>query len=120
MTNIGFRILPFPKRPSPKLLAELRKIVTAHLSDNMNRLYAVAAEIRPYHRRGKLVGPALTVKVPPGDNLMVHKAIDIAPDIIKLAREQAVKETAVLKAIRQGKLDRAWVDRTLRQLGCDV
>jgi RraA family protein len=78
MANIGFRILPFPKRPSPKLLAELRKIVTAHLSDNMNRLHAIGPEIRPCHKRGSLVGPALTVKVPPGDNLMVHKAIDIA------------------------------------------
>ena len=44
----------------------------------MSRLHAVAAEIRPYHNKSKLVGPALTVKVPPGDNLMVHKAIDIA------------------------------------------
>ena len=78
MSNIGFRILPFPKHPPQKLLSELQKIVTAHLSDSMNRLHSVAAEIRPYHKRGKLVGPALTVKVPPGDNLMVHKAIDIA------------------------------------------
>ena len=30
------------------------------------------------HRGGKLCGPALTVKVAPGDNLMVHKALDIA------------------------------------------
>ena len=30
------------------------------------------------HRAGGLAGPALTVKVPPGDNLMVHKAIALA------------------------------------------
>jgi RraA family protein len=30
------------------------------------------------HKGDQLVGNALTVKVPPGDNLMVHKAIDIA------------------------------------------
>jgi regulator of RNase E activity RraA len=30
------------------------------------------------HRGGKLAGPALTVRAGPGDNLMAHKAIDIA------------------------------------------
>ena len=53
-------------------------MVTAHLSDNMNRLVAGGAALRPMHGGGKLCGPALTVKVAPGDNLMVHKAIDIA------------------------------------------
>lgn len=78
MTTPGFRILPSPPQPAPALLAELATVATAHLSDNMHRLPAVAAEIRPYHKGGRLAGPALTVKVPPGDNLMVHKAIDIA------------------------------------------
>ncbi len=30
------------------------------------------------HRDGVLAGPALTVKTRPGDNLMLHKAIDMA------------------------------------------
>jgi len=78
MPNIGFRILPMPARPSKKLVRALATMVTAHLSDNMNRLVAGGAALRPMHRSGKLCGPALTVKVAPGDNLMVHKAIDIA------------------------------------------
>ena len=77
-SNLGFRILPHAPAPSAALLAELACVATAHLSDNMQRMHAVAADIRPYHKGGRLVGPALTVKVPPGDNLMVHKAIDIA------------------------------------------
>jgi len=40
-------------------------MVTAHLSDNMNRLVAGGAALRPMHRGGKLCGPALTVKVAP-------------------------------------------------------
>lgn len=109
MANIGFRILPFPKRPSPKLLAELRKIVTAQ---------AIIGEINvPVAIGGLVVNPG-DIIVGDEDGLVVLPR-DIAPDIIQIAREQAVKETAVLKAIRQGKLDRAWVDRTLRQLGCD-
>ena len=78
MANIGFRILPMPARPPTKLVKELGAMVTAHLSDNMNRLVAGGAALRPMHKSGKLCGPALTVKVAPGDNLMVHKAIDIA------------------------------------------
>jgi len=78
LPNIGFRILPAPAPPAQALIDGLRNCVTAHLSDNMNRLASVCAAIRPCHDGTKLVGPALTVKVPPGDNLMVHKAIDIA------------------------------------------
>ena len=78
MANIGFRILPFQDAPEKGLIEALRNTAAAHLSDNMNRVNAIGAEIRPYHKGGSLAGPALTVKVPPGDNLMVHKAIDIA------------------------------------------
>jgi RraA family protein len=75
----GFRILPMPARPSRELLAALAEMVTPHLSDNMSRLQGAAAAIRPMHGGGaKLAGPAFTVRVPAGDNLMVHKAIDIA------------------------------------------
>lgn len=78
MPNIGFRILPMPARPAKRLVKALAAMVTAHLSDNMNRLVAGGAKLRPMHRGGKLCGPAFTVKVAPGDNLMVHKAIDTA------------------------------------------
>lgn len=75
----GFRILPMPQRPSRELVAALAEMVTPHLSDNMSRLQGAAAAIRPMHGGGaKLAGPAFTVRVPAGDNLMVHKAIDIA------------------------------------------
>jgi RraA family protein len=78
VSNIGFRILPFTEPPPRSVIDALRQTATAHLSDNMNRLNAIGAEIRPYHRGARLAGAALTVKVPPGDNLMVHRAIDIA------------------------------------------
>jgi RraA family protein len=72
------RILDIPKRPDPKLVAELAKMVTPHLSDSMERLYAGGPQLRPMHREGKLAGPAYTVKTTPGDNLLVHKALDAA------------------------------------------
>src|SRR2546423_4773500 len=78
MTAIGFRILPVPKRPDKKLVAELARMVTPHLSDSMERLYAGGPLLRPMHKAGKLAGSAFTVKTAPGDNLLVHKAIDSA------------------------------------------
>jgi RraA family protein len=44
----------------------------------MARLFAVGPALRPYHRGGALIGSALTVRTRPGDNLMVHKAVDMA------------------------------------------
>lgn len=92
----GFRIVPMPHRPPHALVVAVGEMVVAHLSDNMSRLQGAAAAIRPMHRSGRLVGPALTVRVAAGDNLMVHKAIDIAQpgDVIVVdaagALEQAI------------------------------
>jgi RraA family protein len=76
--TIGFRILPMPHRPSRALVAALGEMVTPHLSDNMSRMRGAGSPLHPMHHGDKLAGCALTVRVAPGDNLMVHKAIDIA------------------------------------------
>jgi RraA family protein len=59
-------------------MRELGTFPTPDISDQLNRLYAVSPGIKlltgEHHR---LVGPACTVKVFPGDNLMVHKALDV-------------------------------------------
>ncbi|MBV9126042.1 MAG: RraA family protein [Planctomycetes bacterium] len=75
----GFRVrLDFP-RPNSLLMGELAGFATPDISDLLNRLYAVDPGIRcltgSHHR---LCGPACTVKVFPGDNLMVHKSLDVA------------------------------------------
>jgi len=53
-------------------------MVTPHLSDSMERLYAGGHQLRPMHKEGKLAGPAFTVRTAAGDNLLVHKALDSA------------------------------------------
>ncbi|ARK28654.1 RraA family protein [Halalkalibacter krulwichiae] len=78
MNNIGFRVLPLENRVPKQIIDEYREFVTPHISDNMNRLNSVDSSIRPIHTEGKLVGSAFTVKTRPGDNLLVHKAIDMA------------------------------------------
>jgi RraA family protein len=72
------RILEIASRPDPKLVEELGQMVTPHLSDSMERLYAGGAHLRPMHKSGTLAGPAFTVRTAPGDNLLVHKALDMA------------------------------------------
>ncbi|MCY7318305.1 MAG: RraA family protein [Ramlibacter sp.] len=76
--SLGFRVLRPTQRAPDALLDRFADVLTAHLSDNMGRLVAAGSRLRPMHRSGRLVGNALTVKVRPGDNLMVHKAIDMA------------------------------------------
>ena len=76
--STSMRILEMPARPDAHLVEELGSMVTPHLSDSMDRLYAGGATLRPMHRDGKLAGAAFTVRVAPGDNLLVHKALDMA------------------------------------------
>ncbi len=47
----------------------------AVVSDNMNRLHGTRA-LKPYHRGGRLIGTAVTVKTRTGDNMTLHKAYD--------------------------------------------
>jgi regulator of RNase E activity RraA len=75
----GFRIKRQFDRLPVELMRRLGEFPSPEISDQLNRLYAVTPDIRCLTGPGhKLVGPACTVKVFPGDNLMVHKALDIA------------------------------------------
>jgi regulator of RNase E activity RraA len=75
--GIGFQIRTTFPRPSPELIEQFRQFDTPDISDMMNRLSTMASEIHNVVNDDKIVGPACTVKVFPGDNLMVHKALDI-------------------------------------------
>jgi regulator of RNase E activity RraA len=75
---LGYRIVRDCKRADERLVAAFSEIPVAIVSDNMGRLFAGGDSIRPYHKSGGMAGNALTVKTRPGDNLMIHKAADIA------------------------------------------
>ncbi|MCG8382937.1 MAG: RraA family protein [Gammaproteobacteria bacterium] len=74
----GFRIRRNIERPTQEIIQKFREFETPDVSDLMNRLYTMCADIRNMVNSSPLVGPACTVKVYPGDNMMVHKALDIA------------------------------------------
>jgi regulator of RNase E activity RraA len=75
---IGFTIHPIERRVSLEIARKFLELPVANLSDCMSRLTAGGPRLRPYHAEGALSGPAFTVKTRPGDNLMVHKAMDLA------------------------------------------
>jgi regulator of RNase E activity RraA len=76
---LKLRVMQPKRRVSPELVAKYRDLPTAVISDSMARLLAGGANLRPMHAGGTvLCGPAYTVKTRPGDNLFVHKAIDLA------------------------------------------
>ena len=74
----GFRIRKDIERPDPEVVAAFHAFDTPAISDMMNRLYTMKPTIQALTDPNiKLIGPACTVKVYPGDNLMVHKSLDI-------------------------------------------
>lgn len=76
--SIGFRVLKQQRKVAAEWVERYRSVPVANISDSMNRMTAGGASLKPMHRTGVLVGPALTVKARPGDNLMLHHALDIA------------------------------------------
>lgn len=75
--NAGCRIIREFVRPDPALVEKFRNVPVANIDDCMNRIAAVDAAIKPVGKGG-LLGTAFTVRVPQGDNLMLHAAMDIA------------------------------------------
>lgn len=74
---IGCRIETDFERADPKLVALFRGMPVANIDDNLGRLAAVDSRVFPLGK-GQLLGTAFTVRVPQGDNLMFHAAMDLA------------------------------------------
>lgn len=94
----GFRIMRDFERPKSDFVSMFSEFEVADISDQLNRLYGVECSIRCLSGEGlRLIGQACTVKVYPGDNLMVHKALDIArPGDIVVIDAGGSKKNAVL------------------------
>jgi regulator of RNase E activity RraA len=75
----GFRLRYGVGRPDSELIEGFGEFETPEISDLMNRLYTISSQIKGLTRDDlRILGPACTVKVYPGDNLAVHKSLDIA------------------------------------------
>ncbi|MEJ5990325.1 RraA family protein [Ramlibacter sp. PS3R-8] len=75
----GYALNPRVNSLDPELVAAFRNVPAAHASDCLGRGVG-ALGLTAYHRDLKLAlcGPAITVRVRPGDNLMIHVAMQMA------------------------------------------
>jgi regulator of RNase E activity RraA len=75
MSTSGLIRNPSAPQAQPDIIARLRTIAVALLSDNMHRNCG-SVGLSPYHAPSPLVGTAVTVRTRGGDNLAVLRAFD--------------------------------------------
>lgn len=75
--TIGFCINSDFQRPDKKVTEALHELRSPLVSDAMGRFQVMDASIRPLIQNQVIAGPAFTIKVPPHDNLIVHKSLQL-------------------------------------------
>jgi RraA family protein len=92
--SLGFRAFTRVDRPSQVVLEHFTKLSTCDVSDaigektSAGKFWCMAHQIKPmYSPMHRVAGAAVTVRVPPGDNLMVHRAIGLVQqgDVLVIA-----------------------------------
>ena len=108
---LGCRIRRNFERPSKELVEAFRGIPVANIDDNCGKIAAVDSSIFPLNPKARLLRTAFTINAPAGDNLLFHKALDMAQpgDVIVLANkgsriELSLSTTAVVSLL----LSRIW------------
>jgi len=66
------------ERPKREIVEAFRNLSSATVYEASGKRGAVSNQIRPMHWGIRVCGPAITVQCGPGDNLMLHKALEIA------------------------------------------
>jgi 4-hydroxy-4-methyl-2-oxoglutarate aldolase len=65
------------ERPHPATVAALGALGTATVHEAIGRRGFAGPGLRPIQQGARLAGPAVTVSCHPGDNLMVHAAVEV-------------------------------------------
>ena len=76
--TVGFRVSEHQPPSDLALIERAAKLPVANIGDAMNRMQAMRGGFRGFGGRRAVVGAARTVRARPGDNLMLHRAIDLA------------------------------------------
>lgn len=122
--SVGFRVFTQRKLPDPEVMEQFRRLPAANVADVMGRSCALSSEIHTMlpHTDKIMVGPALTVRARPGDNLMIHKALNIAQegDVIVISNEgdrsQSLLGAIIVAYAKSKKLGGIVVDGPIRDV----
>ncbi len=95
------RLHPSGPWADPAVLEQCRELPTSILSDSQERVGGVrGVHWVPGGRWPRFAGPALTVRTRPGDNLVVHRALDLAqPGEVLVVDAGGYLERAILGEI---------------------
>lgn len=142
--SVDFRVVQAIERVPEATVGDNRRarLATPNVADVMWRFGAVGEGI---HVLGDLscylAGPALTVRTRPTDNLMVHKALEVARQgdlvlgdadgVVVVPREAAGEvssgtralekaEGEIVRSISSGGWERGWIDEKLTEKGCEL
>ena len=107
--KLGYRINPSKRYISQEIVEAYKGIPTSIISDCMEKMFAVESKIKPFHPNPIMAGHAITIHCPPGDNLVLQKAIELAQpgDVLVMnaggdTTQAPVGEIVVSNCIRKG------------------
>ena len=129
-------------RPDAALVKALGEMGVATVHEAQNRSGLMRPYMRPIFPTPSLSGPAITVSAQPGDNIMIHAAIEVcqpgdvivadmdgvvvvprehAAEVVKAGRERIAKEKAVRERLRARELslDFYGLREKLKELGVE-
>lgn len=75
--KVGFRYRSEISRPTAERVAAVAPYSTCNIADGMQKMYVMDSGIKAVSPTQKICGPAVTVRISLGDNLMLHKALGL-------------------------------------------